>query len=309
MSSHTRLIFSSAACFGLMALTGALSLPRAASHAAPFVAPPADAPDHIVLTGIVRDFREKSVAGGHPDFENQPDNGFGLYSGNVAPKLDDEGRISWKGDGHKVSQQWRDKQGRQICHDLYDSALADEEGTWGAASTGGVTSAASFDQWFRDVPGVNVSAPLALTLVRSADGSYVFDDKLDPLYADKGGFFPIDDQLFGNSSGTPKHNFHFTFELRTRFTYKADGGQVFKFIGDDDVFVFIDGKLVIDLGGVHAAQDQFVDLNRLGLIDGETYTLDFFFAERHRTQSNFRIQTNLELIGDTSVPTINAGFD
>ena len=65
---------------------------------------------------------------------------------------------------------------------------------------------------------------------------------------------------------------------------------------------------MIDLGGVHAAHDQFVDLNRLGLTDGESYPLDFFFAERHRTQSNFRIQTNL-LLATPTLPTITSGFD
>ena len=39
-----------------------------------------------------------------------------------------------------------------------------------------------------------------------------------------------------------------------------------------------------------------------------TYRLDFFFAERHRTKSNFRITTNLELKCD-AVPSITAAFD
>ena len=72
-------------------------------------------------------------------------------------------------------------------------------------------------------------------------------------------------------------------------------GMAVEFVGDDDVWVFVNEMLVIDLGGIHGATEQYVDLNRLGLEDGETYTLDFFFAERHRTQSNFRFQTNLLL--------------
>ena len=72
--------------------------------------------------------------------------------------------------------------------------------------------------------------------------------------------------------------------------------------------VFVDGELVIDLGGVHGATTQYVDLDRLGLVDGETYELAFFFAERHRTESNFRISTSLQL-ADSGVPSITAGFD
>ena len=155
---------------------------------------------------------------------------------------------------------------------------------------------------------MNLSRALTLTLTRDSDGKYIFDDKLDPLYRSRRGFFPIDDELLGNPGGSPDHNFHFTFELHTEFTYEASRENIFRFIGDDDVWVFIDGKLVIDIGGVHAAVDQYVDLNRLGLVDGETYTLDFFFAERHRTQSNFRIETNLKL-ENVGGPTITGGYD
>jgi fibro-slime domain-containing protein len=144
--------------------------------------------------------------------------------------------------------------------------------------------------------------------VLQEDGSYVFDDSDDPLYQSLGGFFPIEGQGFGNPGGSPDRNFHFTFELHTEFTYDDDGAQYFSFLGDDDVWVFINGQLVIDLGGVHSAIEQGVDLTRLDLTDGETYALDFFFAERHRTQSNFRFQTNLEL-KTASLPTGENSYD
>ena len=59
---------------------------------------------------------------------------------------------------------------------------------------------------------------------------------------------------------------------------------------------------------VHGAIEQTVDLNRLNLEDGEVYELAFFFAERHRTASNFRITTNLRLQSVT-LPTVTAAFD
>jgi fibro-slime domain-containing protein len=72
--------------------------------------------------------------------------------------------------------------------------------------------------------------------------------------------------------------------------------------------VYINGELVIDLGGVHAATEQYIDLNRLGLTNGNNCSLDFFFAERHRTQSNFRIVTNIYLESDTT-PSVSSIFD
>jgi len=141
-----------------------------------------------------------------------------------------------------------------------------------------------------------MSKSLDLKLVRqSGSNVYVFDDRHDRTYSDRGGFFPINNELFGNSAGNDK-NYHFTFELQTEFVYRENSGQVFTFNGDDDVWVFIDDRLVIDIGGVHSRIAQTVDLDRLDwLEDGKSYRLSFFFAERHRTQSNFRVTTNIEL--------------
>ncbi len=161
-------------------------------------------------------------------------------------------------------------------------------------------SEAEFDQWYNDDP-VNLSVPLSITLDNTITPDplvYTFDDQA---------FFPIDNDLFGNQGRN--HNFHFTYHIHSDFTYS--GGESFSFTGDDDVFVFIEDQLVIDLGGVHSAQHGSVDLDDLGLTVGNVYTFDLFFAERHTTQSHFRIDTSIDLtepqivnqtIGGTYVP-------
>ncbi len=52
---------------------------------------------------------------------------------------------------------------------------------------------------------------------------------------------------------------------------------------------------MIDLGGIHSPEPASVQLDTLGLVVGQTYPLDFFFAERHVSQSNVLFQTTIAL--------------
>jgi fibro-slime domain-containing protein len=234
--------------------------------------------DSIELTGVIRDFQTS-----HPDFETFP----GTYN-KVMDTLDADGKP-------------------RLDMPYYHQKL----GTNGQS----VDSPESFAQWYRDVVGVNLSIPYAITLDNGQEGpggvySFAREKQMPAPY---NYFFPIDDMGFGLTPDTAQwplrwapgglHNYHFTYELKTEFTYTdpADRSEdmVFSFTGDDDVWVFINGILAVDLGGVHSQLQKSINLDNaaadLGLVPGGTYTLDLFFAERHTSESNFRIETTLQL--------------
>lgn len=156
-----------------------------------------------------------------------------------------------------------------------------------AGPTPTTTDQAAFDLWYRTTPNENVELERDIALLEMTPGVFSFDD---------GEFFPIDGDGLGNEGR--EHNYHFTLELRTEFIY--EGGEVFTFRGDDDLFVFINEQLALDLGGVHGPLEGTIDLDAqaadLGISPGQKYSLDFFFAERHTTQSNFRIETTIQCL-------------
>lgn len=147
-----------------------------------------------------------------------------------------------------------------------------------------ITDAATFAQWYADVPGVNQRFEEDLVLTEGPAGNFVYDSDA---------YFPIDGEGFGNEGNA--HNYHFTTELHAAFTYT--GGESFTFRGDDDVWVFVNGRLAIDIGGIHSANEATIDFDAqaaaLGIEPNNTYAIDFFQAERHVTGSNFRIQTTI----------------
>jgi len=217
-----------------------------------------------ILFGVVRDFKMSTQGGTNPDFEQQP-----------TVVADDLGIVT-------------------------DTLGSDGKPVYGDHPQGTKTThgAADFNQWYNDVDGVNIPYVVALHFVQSGS-IYTFAATI----SNTGGvpnvsYFPLDGLGFNDTAQAADgkaHNFSFTTEIHTSFTY--NGGETFTFKGDDDVWVFINNKLVIDLGGIHQQETQSVSLDTqastLGITKGNSYPLAVFNAERHVTQSNFRIDTTM----------------
>lgn len=125
-------------------------------------------------------------------------------------------------------------------------------------------------------------------------------------------FYPIDglgyDAILGdttdktNTSGNgvrPEHpNGSYTLRGEAQFVYQED--LYFEFSGDDDVYMYINGVLALDLGGAHGICTKRVNLKDVAakchLTPGEVATFTFFYMERNSDASNFKIETNMELV-------------
>lgn len=193
------------------------------------------------------------------------------------------------------------------------------------------------------------------------DKAGVYKDSVSD--ANRGQFFPFDsaDKVFeerngqlspiGITDGTnDKLNHHFGMSMTTEFVQPKEGkttdlkDMVFKFSGDDDVWVYIDGVLVGDLGGIH--EKATLEINfangevKVGHVDGANgtkkeiektnikakfedagadttnffgntfrdstkHTLSFFYLERGAGASNMSLKFNLTTLPSSEVAKVD----
>jgi fibro-slime domain-containing protein len=115
---------------------------------------------------------------------------------------------------------------------------------------------------------------------------------------------PPYDANFTAEAGMPLHNFSFTSEVRYWFQYDARSTYKLDFLGDDDVWLFVNKKLAVDLGGIHSPVSGSVTFGagataNFGLQDGQVYEVAVFQAERQTDGSSYQ----LTLSGFSSAPS------
>lgn len=118
-------------------------------------------------------------------------------------------------------------------------------------------------------------------------------------------FVPLDGRGLGDEGIRDKdgvlHNYSFCMEIHTQFEHTS--GMNFEFNGDDDVWLYINDSLVMDLGFVHFSTYATVSLDDLPLTFGETYPMDLFYCERQMAGSSIDLITNLPVLTQSGKPS------
>ncbi|MBW8889084.1 MAG: fibro-slime domain-containing protein [Fibrobacteres bacterium] len=270
--------------------------------------PPIPAPPHLFLRVIHHDFLSKI----HPEFDMPGAFSLGVFTGMVQPTLSDSTATdaAYFGRAHIPKPLHAANTPNYGCgvNKWFKDWTLDQ---WDYAYTNpSDCNKTKFNAAGTTYQNVKIYDSLQFDLDESQGPyTYVYSrqgniNTGDPHTAFKGEaeYFPLDWR--GQDPAGSGHNFSFCTELHTTFLHQS--GLKFEFTGDDDVWAYVDNKLIIDLGGVHASSNAIVSLDDLtGLTYGKTYAFDFFQCERHEFNSTSRIVTNIKMGRPQGAPVTN----
>ncbi len=232
-------------------------------------------PDTLRVPVTFYDFHSD---GSNPEFEINPGSSAGRHIGMVADTLDAQ-RKPFLGPtpyyNCQIAKWFRPWTSGDFTIPNYTNPAT--------AACGNPLGTVDYDTAFKNIV---IQDTLIFTLANMATGTYEY---VNP------NFFPLDGKGFGNeiAAGAARtHNYSFSMELHWEF--KDVKGLMFNFESEDDMWVYIDGRLAIDLGGIHGPSADSINFDTVsGLTVGKRCSLDVFFTQRDSSGSDIRITTNI----------------
>ena len=126
-------------------------------------------------------------------------------------------------------------------------------------------------------------------------GSTTFQQTNTPYFLDSG----ASERSAASFESQIGRDYSYSMEGHGQFVFNAEDNLYFTFEGDDDVYLFINNKMVMDIGAAHSITKSTFNMNdyikECGLKDGEMYDFDFYYMERHSYGANIRIETNIDV--------------
>ena len=137
-------------------------------------------------------------------------------------------------------------------------------------------------------------------------------DGLTGNYQDRGEYEGYDGtELYPPSDDGLPHNNLFGMQYSVNFKLTEDyvGPLEYYFFGDDDMWVFLDGRLVCDIGGVHSSVGAYVNLwDYIAKGDAGEHTLSFYYTERGLSGSTCYMQFTLPSVSSQEPVYYNSGL-